>query len=394
MQIFKIFLRFKLILLVCLFTNIFGQVNSTKDLGQNSQEIIVKTIYGDTIVNEPVLIKIINDPWMQRLANIHQYGMDYYFFKDQDYNRFEHSLGVFWFLRVYGASEKEQIAGLLHDISHTAFSHLADYVYRECDGTNSYQDDIHESFLNKTSIKDILAEYGYSVKDIIHKNNEFKALEQDLPNLCADRIEYNLYGCYIDNVLTLKDIKEIISDLYLNLETKTWYFKSLDSARKFSLGSLYLTATRWATRDNLFRNYCGSFLIKEALNAKLISHDEFKYGTDDNIWQKLNLSKNNKIKDLISDLYNAPILANLQPFRYLPKAKFRGVDPLVLVDNNYKRLSEIDPEYKIKFEEVKNSIDYFGYYLPTQNSLNIISSPTSLTDFPVSSLSPSSASIR
>lgn len=106
--------------------------------------LTLTTLYGDFTIAEPVLIELLQDPYMQRLKHIRQYGTNYYTIKKQDFNRFDHSVGVFVLLRKYGASLNEQIAGLLHDVSHTVFSHCGDYLFKvsQLDGS-SYQDTIH-----------------------------------------------------------------------------------------------------------------------------------------------------------------------------------------------------------------------------------------------------------
>lgn len=52
--------------------------------------------------------------------------------------RYDHSVGVMLLIRMLGGTLEEQIAGLLHDVSHTAFSHVADYVFENRD------EDYHE----------------------------------------------------------------------------------------------------------------------------------------------------------------------------------------------------------------------------------------------------------
>lgn len=54
-------------------------------------------------------------------------------------------------LRKLGASLNEQIAGLLHDASHTAFSHTADWVLGHKE-TEDYQDIHHERILRRFGI--------------------------------------------------------------------------------------------------------------------------------------------------------------------------------------------------------------------------------------------------
>ena len=345
---------------------------------QNTE--IFPTIYGELIITEPVLIKLINDPWMQRLKKIHQYGFDYYAHKKQEYNRFEHSLGVLFLLKKFGADEREQVAGLLHDISHTAFSHVADYIYKNGDGDSSYQDDIQEKFLERTSIKKILEDFGYKITDIKEKNNNFFLLEQNLPNICADRLEYNLYEAYLENLMTLSDIKKLLD--HLHYKEKTWYFDDANFAKQFGLISLHLTYFRTGSKENLLRNKLGAQLIKYGFTINLFTEFEFRYGTDDVIWNKIIQSDNPTIMNLKLQILQAKELSQ-NPNLSLPKGKFRGVNPLVYLNGNYVRLTEIDKKFTMLFEFVKCQID--NNYLPTQNSLNTVSNPASLIDLPVSS---------
>ena len=89
----------------------------------------VDTFYGSIDVQEPVLIDLIHSPAVQRLKRVHQYGVAFYTTHKENYTRYDHSLGVFAILRLKEASLQEQIAGLLHDVSHTAFSHVGDWAY-------------------------------------------------------------------------------------------------------------------------------------------------------------------------------------------------------------------------------------------------------------------------
>lgn len=77
-------------------------------------------LYGTFEISEPVLVDLINSPELQRLKKISMAG--YYpgcpSFCNPDYNRYNHSLGVFMLLRRFKAPLLEQIAGLIHDISH------------------------------------------------------------------------------------------------------------------------------------------------------------------------------------------------------------------------------------------------------------------------------------
>ena len=112
----------------------------------------ILTFYGVLEVEEPVLLELIDSQAFQRLKSIHQYGVSYYTTHREEYTRYDHSLGVFAILRLKNASLEEQIAGLLHDVSHTVFSHVGDWIFQE----NEYQDLIHSDFLERYGLGDIL----------------------------------------------------------------------------------------------------------------------------------------------------------------------------------------------------------------------------------------------
>ncbi|MBI1961369.1 MAG: HD domain-containing protein, partial [Parcubacteria group bacterium] len=86
-------------------------------------------VYGRWEVRDPLALSLIALPAFQRLYQVGQYGSYWFGLPNANTNRAEHSLGVYYLLKHFGASYEEQIAGLLHDISHTVFSHVIDYVY-------------------------------------------------------------------------------------------------------------------------------------------------------------------------------------------------------------------------------------------------------------------------
>jgi len=62
-------------------------------------------------------------------------------------------------VRRLGASLDEQIAALLHDVSHTAFSHVIDFVFNDHNG-QSYHEEKKEEFVASTDIPTILNKYN------------------------------------------------------------------------------------------------------------------------------------------------------------------------------------------------------------------------------------------
>src|SRR5579871_6569809 len=174
---------------------------------------IIETFYGVVEVEEPVLLELIHSQAFQRLKEIHQYGVAYYTTHHEEYNRFDHSLGVFAILRKNGASLEEQISGILHDVSHTVFSHVGDWVFGKEYQEEDYQTMIYKMYVSYSGIEDVLVRHGYTINQVQPKGKQFTMLEQPLPNLCADRIDYNLQGAYYQNFLTKQEVLELYADL-------------------------------------------------------------------------------------------------------------------------------------------------------------------------------------
>ena len=100
---------------------------------------------------------------------------------------------------------QEQVAGLLHDVSHTAFSHVVDVVLEN--EAEDYHEAIFMDVIKQSSIPAILEKYGYEVENILD-TSRWSLLEQSAPALCADRIDYTLRDRYFYGNLALEDIQK------------------------------------------------------------------------------------------------------------------------------------------------------------------------------------------
>src|SRR5262249_39189239 len=107
-------------------------------------------VYGEVAIDDPKVRAIIATPTFQRLKRVRQAGPSAFAFPFKTVSRFEHSLGVFVLLERLGASLREQVAGLLHDISHTAFSHAVDFVFSSED--QDHHEELKPVFLERPDI--------------------------------------------------------------------------------------------------------------------------------------------------------------------------------------------------------------------------------------------------
>ena len=108
----------------------------------NKLKIFNDPIYGFIAVKNPLIYRIIEHPYFQRLRRISQMGLSYLVYPGAHHTRFHHVLGCAYLmqkaveiLRMKGIdiSESEEealtIAILLHDIGHGPFSHALEHSF-------------------------------------------------------------------------------------------------------------------------------------------------------------------------------------------------------------------------------------------------------------------------
>lgn len=329
----------------------------------------INTIFGDVDEQNPVILAVLESKAMQRLKHIDQSGPEPYFTNNfPTFSRYDHSLGVYALLKRFNVPEKEQIAGLLHDASHTVFSHVGDVVFQNGEERKeSYQDSIHAWYLEKMGVDKIIAVHNLTVQDILPENPEFIALEQPYPDMNADRIEYNLHTGIVCNDLTEQDTQDILNTL--KYDNNTWYFTDVAQAKRFARLSTYYTRNFWGSTHNIALYTVAAAAIKRAIETGLITKDDFHFGVDADIVSKLSLSEDKKIRKMVQILENIDgyySVASAEDFDVHQPVKMRGINPYVLHDNALVRLSELSLDY---MNDLQNTQNYSaeGVYLKFRN---------------------------
>ncbi len=291
-------------------------------------------IYGKVKITSPVIQELINSKPLLRLKGIGQFGIPDEFYHLKNYSRYEHSLGVMILLKTLGANEEEQVAGLLHDISHTAFSHVIDWVVGE-GHTEDYQDSQHEKHILDEKFALILKKHKYNPLRIANHSN-FPLLEKDIPSLCADRIDYSL------KEFPLKIAKKCFKGL--NVIDEKIVFNNKEIAFLFAKHFLDQNFKHWGGFEAVNRYRLFANVLKIALSKKEIAFSDFQKD-DLYITNILKRSKDKKIQKILSVLRNKSLLKFPKSKRIAHK-KFRYVDPLIFKKNKFLKLSEIDFRFK------------------------------------------------
>ena len=322
-------------------------------------------IYGEIEIETPVISELVNSKSLQRLKHIDQggYPLTYYNplglpISEVKHTRFEHSLGVYYLLKRFGASLEEQVAGLIHDASHATFSHCIDYVLDVgSQKEQNHQDNVFTDFIKKSEIPEILKKHGVDMDYILEKEN-FPLLERPLPDLCADRIDYSLRTA----IIFQEAAKEDFSFLLGNLTTidNNWVFQNFESARKYAelflrMNTFYFAGIHSAV---MFRTVGDT--LRYALEKRYISEADL-YTTDEEVLEKIKQNLGDERLKLLFERMENKVKFENNPQNYDAHVfcKSRIVDPLFKRNDEIKRISDTDNDWKEILEREMQPKEYF-----------------------------------
>lgn len=305
----------------------------------------VDCIWGEVEILDGVVVELIKTPSLQRLKNIDQLGYTGSSLNGNKHNRFNHSLGCYLLLSNFGALLEERVHGLIHDVSHSVFSHCVDYALSVgSEAKQDHQDNIFKDFVRNTEIPGIIKKYNLDLDYILEESN-FPLQERGLPELCADRIDYllrdSIYYGSIDN----NKAQDFLS--HIMIVGDNWVFDNVGIADEFARLFLAINEDHYSSSDSAVVNRATGNFLKHILEKKYITKDDL-YSTEDAVLYKtekyldndtelarynkrMNDSKCYKLDDENSD-------TQIQ-------VKSRIVDPLVFEAGKTRKLSEIKPDW-------------------------------------------------
>jgi HD superfamily phosphohydrolase len=316
----------------------------------------IDRIYGSITVNEPVVEELLLRTPLQRLKEVNHYGASFYRFPHLTTNRFEHSVGVYYVLRRLGASLVEQVAGLLHDAPHTAFSHVSDIVFG--DASQTFHEKFHEKVIFESEIPKILKRNGISVWSLLDKE-AFRLEDRALPDLCADRIDYCFRDCVTDKQLDLRAARTMLDNM--RVFEGDIVFVDLALAKQFATTYRAANETLWANPLQSALYYLLASAMKLSLEEGIITFEDL-FTTDQDVYLKMKSSQHAQVTKLLNDMEHIEVHEDADDYDYHVRPKIRVVDPLVLVGNEKRRISALDPTVKKDNEEFKVRLQK-GYYI-------------------------------
>ena len=290
---------------------------------------IYDELYGEYQL-EGVLIELINSPEVQRLKDIHMIGPSYLLNPIWNETRYEHSVGVMLLIKKLGGSLEEQIAGLLHDISHTIFSHVIDTVMKR--KSEDYHELIKEDYLRTSTIPQILSKWGYDYKALLLDDSQWKILEQEAPLLCADRMDYTLREVRRYFGTELEAIHRFLSDL--RFEKDELVLRHISSGEWFVEQYYKVVLELFYNPLNMYGYEIMSHILAYAMKEQYLNHDDLMK-TETEVLTDLKKIKDDTLVMLFNKFFSPVELKVVTPsetYDIYQKKKTRLIDPIVQMD--------------------------------------------------------------
>ncbi|MEM1583838.1 MAG: HD domain-containing protein [Nitrososphaerota archaeon] len=269
-------------------------------------KLVKDPVHGYIILDEDML-RIVDSAAFQRLRRISQLPFVYLVYPGARHTRFDHSLGCMHLARIFGERlgldeyklQVLAIAGLVHDIGHTPYSHLLEALLRE---KGISHEDMTLRILGDNEVSNAIEGCGVSVKDVK------RVLEKEDPlgsiisgPVDVDKLDFLLRDSYFTGAFYgVIDIARIIYTSRLvngkvALSTRALgVLEELAIARYQSFVNIYFHHTVRAAQTMFLR---GVKMLGDLLDFSQMSVEEYLGYDDLTVWCLMR--QNEKTREVI-----------------------------------------------------------------------------------------------
>lgn len=300
-------------------------------------------VYGEVCFAAPLLRDLYQADAVQRLNHIYQGGITAFIKPERQTTRLDHSRGVAAVLQRLGAGIVEQAAGLIHDVPHTAFSHVVDFVFPNADHT--YHEDHRERVIEDSALPQILNAHHLDWRMVTEAEN-FTLLEQPLPLLCADRLDYFLRDGIVDvGTFSQADGERLLHHLQVVEGIIT--VDDITVARWLGRQFMRLDDICWCSIQEVGWYAVMAQALQAAIVHGVIAEEDFA-GVDRDIMAKLETASVPDINRWLELLRPDVDFVRVRPdaaHDLVALPKVRAIDPPVIINHTTRRLSQIDADF-------------------------------------------------
>ena len=310
------------------------------------------------------LKKYIELPIMQRLSGIGLLcGTDWTsLYKNRFfYSRLDHSVGVALIIWNFTKDKTQTIAGLLHDVSTTVFSHVSDFRKGDALTQTSTEEPTTKMILSDSALCKLMESDGIEPKNVVDYHI-YPIADNEIPSLSADRLEY-MYpsGLALDGSWTFEEIAKTYNNLTIlkNEENKDELgFKTIEMAELYCKKFCMIGHILQLNENKLCLQLLSQIMSK-AVELNVLQEEDFMTLSESKIIEKIESFISKKTLSLeeqkFATMYNTfrkmtkvehtnQKLPEDEYFCVSLKVKQRYINPLVKVGTNSqqaKRLSEV-----------------------------------------------------
>ena len=302
------------------------------------------------------LLAFLEAPVMKRLADISVgCGLEYSKFYSYKVNqsRLTHSMGVALIVWNFTHDEKQTLAWLFHDISHSVFSHVGDFLIGDAENQESSEQHMNKLLSNDPVIIRELKKLGISIAEV-DDYTLYPIADNHGPQLSADRLEYTLIWWLILWTKTLEDIEKMYTNITI-LTDEHWdpelWFTDIHLAKEFAMLALE-NSRLFSSHPNAVCMHFLADILRKMLDRKLITPDEMYTRTESetiscikHCWD-MELIEMWKFYEQLDNCVVYTNKPNSDLFVVSSKVKRRYIDPLVQIWSERTRISTLFPDFK------------------------------------------------
>jgi HD superfamily phosphohydrolase len=204
----------------------------------------------------------------------------------------------------------------------------------------------------------ILSKHNINLDKVLDKS-KFPLLDNSLPDISFDRLDYFMRDGYVIRFLPKMLIKEFLNNIFE--EDDTFYFKDHRLASTFTILFISFSRLIWLdpTAHGAFHLLANA--IKLALKNNVITEDDF-FTDDEEVLKKLKASNNTDIHNLLNRLKPGSefIYSTKEDADFSGSNKPRSVNPYVLQGTKLIRIADIVPSLDYFFDEFKETYSYIS----------------------------------
>jgi len=302
------------------------------------------------------LLPFLEAPVLQRLNDISQgCGTEYckfYTFKVHQ-SRLTHSIGVALIVRHFTHDQKQTLAGLFHDISHSIFSHVGDFLLGDPVNQESSEQHMNKLLSEDPVILNELEKLWITIAEV-DDYTMYPIADNYGPQLSADRLEYTLSTALVFGTRTLDEIKAMYDNLsVLEDEQGNPEVGFVDPllAKQFALLALENDEQIFSSYESVVSMCFIAEILSKMLERKLITSEQMYTWTESETIQCIQDSWDTELIEMrrfFEQLQRYKVQKTYKETGYFTvssKAKKRYIDPLVQTPNGQQRISRLFPDF-------------------------------------------------